>query len=360
MQKRLLYIAPHRPGRSPGQRFRFEQFINYFIEQGFDITFSSVINPWDDKIFYQKGKYIFKIWIGFKAFFIRLRDVLRANQYDIVLVYREAHFIGSTIFERLFAKSRAKLVFDFDDAIWLNDTSDGNRNLRWLKKPEKTGKIVKLSDLVITGNSYLANYAHIFNQNVLIIPTTINTNYHKTFKQTTKTPICIGWTGSSTTIKHFDLAVPFLKRLKEIYKETISFKIIVDIDYYQPDLNLKSTRWTEETEISELDKIDIGIMPLPDDNWSKGKCGFKGIQYMALEKPTVMSPVGVNVDIINDGKNGYLASSDKEWIEKLSALIESEELKQKIGKAGRKTIVEKYSLDSQKEIFVGALENLLQ
>ena len=132
------------------------------------------------------------------------------------------------------------------------------------------------------------------------------------------------------------------------------------MDYYQPELNITSTQWTKETEIEELNAIDIGIMPLPDDKWSRGKCAFKGIQYMALEKPSVMSPVGVNNDIVEDGVNGFLASTDKEWVEKLSLLIESEELRQKIGKAGRDTILKDFSVDSQKEVLVNALENLLQ
>jgi len=359
VQKRLLYIAPHRAGRSPGQRFRFEQFVGFFNQNGFDITFSNVINRWDDKIFYQKGKYIFKIWIGIKAFIIRMRDVFRANNFDIILVYREAHFVGSTFFEKRFAKSKAKLIFDFDDAIWLDDTSDGNSNLKWLKKPEKTGEIIELSDLVIAGNSYLADYAHIFNQNVLIVPTVIDTNYHTPIKNEPNNAICIGWTGSSTTLKHFERAVPFLLKLKETYKDTIIFKVIVDVDYYQPELNIKSTHWSKNTEIEQLSSIDIGIMPLPDDQWSKGKCGFKGIQYMAMEKPTVMSPVGVNTDIIDDGTNGYLANTENEWIEKLSLLIDSKELRLQIGKEGRKTVEERFSLNSQKNVLLEAFNTII-
>ncbi len=359
MQKRLLYIAPHRTGRSPGQRFRFEQFVDFFQQNGFDITFSSVINEWDDKVFYQKGRYLFKIWIGIKAFFIRMRDVFRANNFDIILVYREAHFVGSTFFEKRFAKSKAKLIFDFDDAIWLDDTSDGNSNLKWLKKPEKTGKIIELADLVIAGNSYLADYAHIFSQNVLIVPTVIDTNYHTPIKREPNKTVCIGWTGSATTLKHFEMAVPFLLKLKGIYNDAITFKVIVDIDYYHPELNIKSTLWSKNSEIDQLNSIDIGIMPLPADQWSKGKCGFKGIQYMAMEKPTVMSPVGVNTDIINDGVNGYLASTENEWIEKLCLLIESDELRLQIGKAGRKTIEESFSLNAQKKVLIEALNTLI-
>lgn len=361
MQKRLLYIAPHRPGRSPGQRFRFEQFTDYLEENGYEITNSFIINGFDDTILYKKGNYLLKLWIAFKATVIRLRDVFRVNKFDVVLVYREAHFVGSSFFERQFSKRKAKLIFDFDDAIWLNDTSDGNSNLKWLKNPSKIGTIIELCDLVIAGNDYLADYAHIFNQNVLIIPTTIDTNYHiSNFQKPKNAPICIGWTGSSTTIKHFEQAVPFLIQLKEKYKDAITFKVIVDIEYSVPELNIKSTLWSVATEIEELNTIDIGIMPLPDDLWSKGKCGFKGIQYMALEKPTVMTPVGINTDIIDDSVNGFLADSNKEWIEKLSLLIENEDLRVQLGKAGKETIEKKYSLNSQKAVLLSALDNLIE
>jgi len=124
-------------------------------------------------------------------------------------------------------------------------------------------------------------------------------------------------------------------------------------------LGIKSTRWNAVTEIDELNTIDIGIMPLPDDQWSKGKCGFKGIQYMALEKPAVLSPVGVNLDIITDGVNGFLACNETEWINKLTQLIESQELRLKIGKAGRQTIVTSYSVDCQKKVLADALEKLI-
>lgn len=359
MKTKLLYIAPHRPGRSPGQRFRFEQFMEHLQHEGFEITYSYLLNKLDDKIFYQKGQYLLKILIGLKGFLIRLRDWMRAGRYDIILVYREAHFIGTTFFERRFAHSKAKLVFDFDDAIWLNDTSEANSNLKWLKNPEKIGKIISISDLVIAGNHYLADYAKIFNQDVMVIPTSIDTNYHKPMPRSRKGPICIGWTGSMTTIKHFQDAVPWLKRLKEDYADAITFKVIVDAPMKWPELGIKSTPWSKETEIKELNSIDIGIMPLPDDQWSQGKCAFKGIQYMALEIPAVMSPVGVNNDIIIEDENGYLAGDENEWVEKISALIESEGLRTRIGKAGRKTIVDHYSVEVQKTVLSEALKSLL-
>ena len=120
---------------------------------------------------------------------------------------------------------------------------------------------------------------------------------------------------------------------------------------------LKFVEWKQSSEIEDLSQIDIGIMPLPDNEWAKGKCGFKGLQYMALEIPTIMSPVGVNTEIIQDRKNGFLASNKNEWISKLSALIESKELRESLGKNGRKTIEKKYSITNHKDFLISLLKH---
>jgi len=359
LKKRILYIAPHRPGRSPGQRFRFEQFIDYFEQNNYQISYSYIVSAWGDKILYAKGKYLFKLWIAIKAIFIRVYDWFRCKKFDLIIIYREANFLGNIFFEKKFKASGVPIVFDFDDAIWLNDVSDGNSNLKWLKRPEKTADIIALSNTVIAGNSYLAEYARQYNSRVIVVPTSVNTDYYFTKSNTENSSVCIGWTGSSTTLKHFQEALPFLKKVKDKYGNKISFKVIIDVDIELPELGLKSTKWTKETEIEELNKIDIGIMPLPDDKWSKGKCGFKGIQYMALGKPTVMSPVGVNTEIIRDGENGCLASDNEEWIEKLSKLIESKELREQLGEAGKQTIIKYYSVNTQQKIILDVFNELI-
>lgn len=358
MNKKILYIAPHRPGRSPGQRFRFEQYAEYLQSNGYQITYSYIVSAWDDAILYSKGKYLLKLFIALKGIFKRTFDWIRCKNYDLIIIYREANFLGNIFFEKRYASSKVPVIFDFDDAIWLNDVSDGNSNLRWLKRPEKTAEIIAISDLTIVGNQYLASYAKQFNKNVLVVPTSVSTNYHQGNNISNNNTVCIGWTGSSTTFKHFQEALPVLKKLKQKYNDKLTFKLIIDIETEIPELDLHSTIWSAKTEISELDKIDIGIMPLPDDDWSKGKCGFKGIQYMALGKPTVMSPVGVNTEIISDTKNGFLANTDTEWFNKLSMLIESDELRKKLGEAGKKTILEKYSVESQQIVLLNVFNTL--
>jgi glycosyltransferase involved in cell wall biosynthesis len=296
----------------------------------------------------------------FKFILIRIKDVLKARNYDIVFIQREAFYLGTTIFEYLLSKTKAKLIFDFDDSIWLSNVSDANQKLNWLKNPGKTSKIIEYSDLVFAGNKYLQNYALAYNKNVLIIPTTIDTyEYKKKSPFSCEDIICIGWSGSITTIQHFEHAIPFLRIINEKYKKRVKFKVIGDSSYKNEELGITGTKWDKKSEINELSAIDIGIMPLPDDEWAKGKCGLKGLQYMALEIPTIMSPVGVNSEIIIDGENGFLASTNEDWVQKISLLIENPELRQKLGTAGRQTVIEKYSVESQKDNYIRIFNELL-
>ncbi len=332
--------------------------MEHIKKSGFEVEFSFIISEKDDPVFYSKGNYFPKLLILLKSFFIRYKDYRRLNNFDLVFIYRDAWMLGSVLFEKLFAKKKRKIILDFDDAIWLNDTSQGNTNLAWLKNPSKTKKIIALSDMVFTGNAYLAKYAKQFNKNVKIVPTTIDTDYYLPKKQE-KDQICIGWTGSSTTLKHLELAFGFLEKLKEKYGDRIYFKLIADIPLKNSRLEFQFCKWSKEREVEDLNEIDIGIMPLPDDEWAKGKCGFKGLQYMALEIPAIMSPVGVNNEIIKDGENGFLATGDEEWVEKISRLIDSEALRNSIGKKGRQTVIERYSFHSQKDNYIKYFNELL-
>jgi glycosyltransferase involved in cell wall biosynthesis len=358
--KRILFLVAHRQGRSPGQRFRFEQYLGFLQENGYHCEVSFLLNEQDDAIFYSKGHYFQKLLIYIKSLGIRRRDVKRSKDFDLVFIYREAIMTGSVRFERKLKRKGANMVLDFDDAIWVLDVSTGNRNLKWLKRPSKTEDILRMSAMVFVGNRYLAEYASGFNTNVKIIPSTLETDiFKRKLTNQGNERICIGWIGSRTTMKHFCLAVPFLQKLLEKFPGRICVKLISDINYPGKDIDIQFCKWKKDTEAEDLSEIDIGIMPLPDDEWSRGKCGFKGLQYMSLEIPTIMSPVGVNTEIIQDGENGYLASTEAEWIEKLSLLIESPELRDRIGKNGRKTVEEKYSFNAWKGKYLEYFEELL-
>ncbi|WP_448518084.1 glycosyltransferase family 4 protein [Rhodoflexus sp.] len=368
---KILFAVNHRLGRSPGQRFRFEQYLAALEAAGFSYEISPLIpTAEDDLVFYASGNYIGKLRIMLQSLRIRLQNLLHIKSYDIVFLYREAHFTRLTLFEKLFRLFGVKIILDFDDAIWLPVISEGNRMLAWLKNAKKIDYIIRLSDLVIVGNSYLATYAAQFNDRVEIIPTTLDTTIFypenprfaqaRLMYKTNNQAVVIGWTGSFSTIEHFEYGIPALLAIKKKYGDKVRFKLIGDSRYKNESLDIQGIAWHPDTELEELGELDIGIMPLPDTEWTRGKCGFKGLTYMSLAIPAVLSPVGINKDIVQDGKNGYLAATTEEWIEKLSLLIENEELRKQIGEAGKQTVWECYSQASQKERYVNLFKSLVK
>jgi len=318
---------------------------------------SFLLNEKDDKIFYSKGNYFGKIRIAIRSLFKRIKDLMRASNYDVIFIFREAIFLGTPFFEKRLAK-KSKVIFDFDDSIWIPNVSAANKMFSILKNPAKTSSIIKVSDLVFAGNEYLAGYARNFNKNVVIIPTTIDTDEYKPMEKRMNDRVCIGWSGSITTIEHFETGLDAYTEIKKKYGDKIYFKVIGDGRYINSDLGIKGLPWKKEDELKELREIDIGIMPLPDSEWAKGKCGLKGLQYMALGIPTIMSPVGVNSEIIKDGENGFLAGSNEEWVQKLSLLIDSFELRKKIGAAGYKTVEDRYSVNANRGLYLNYLKSL--
>lgn len=344
----VLFLVLHRKDRSPGQRYRHEQYLHYLKQKGVHCTFSPMLSKEDDLIFYGSGHVIKKMVIGIKSIIGRLIDVSRTRHFDVIYIYRDAFFFG-TFFEKLFARSKAKIIFDFDDAIWLHDKNPNQSIFQRLKNPKKTAEIIKLADRVIVGNEYLKAYAKQYNPNVRIIPSTIDFSTYGSVTKRTHGKICIGWTGSFSTVKHFETILEALTAIKDKYPDQVYFKLIGDSNYTNPKLGIAGKEWKAATEAQDLIELDIGLMPLPDDEWSRGKCAMKGLQYMALQIPTIMSPVGVNKDIIQDGENGFLAATQEEWVNKLSLLIEDAILRKKIGEAGYKTVKDSYSVEANKE-----------
>ena len=362
-EHKILIICGQELGLSPGQRFRFEQYLEFIKDNRIQYDISPLITQEDIKTLYSKGVFLKKALIFIKSLKKRFKDLkrIKSGEYDAVFMFREALMIRSIYFEKKIKKTGVPIILDFDDSIWLMDVSDANKKMAWLKNPAKTSKIIELSNLVITGNEYLQSYSKKINNNTIIIPTTIDTSlYKKTHAgKTDDDTVIIGWSGSITTLKHFKTALRILIKLKKKYRKKIKIEVIGDGNYANRVLEIKGKWWKAETEVKDLSRFDIGIMPLPDDKWTWGKCGLKGLQYMALEIPTVMSPVGVNTEIIRDGVNGFLATTGEEWVEKLSLLIESPELREKLGKAGRQTVVEKYSLEANKQKWLDAFKSVL-
>jgi glycosyltransferase involved in cell wall biosynthesis len=350
---KILFVAAHRPNRSPSQRYRFEQFFTLLKNAGHTYHLAFLINENDDAHFYNSGNLLRKGFIFLKSFIKRFKHTIEAKQYDFIFIQREAFMTGTTLFERRLKRTGKPIIFDFDDAIWKMDVSDGNKKLAWLKNPGKTAAIIALADKVVAGNAYLKDYAIHHNLNVVIIPTTIDTTVHFPKPELReKSFVNIGWSGSNTTIKHFKDLEPVLFQLKEKYGKSIQFTVYGSEAYSNALLGIQGIKWTAESEVDIINSFDIGLMPLPNDEWSKGKCGLKGLSYMACEVATIMSAVGVNSEIIKSNVNGLLVSNHNEWVEGISTLIDNKEKRLEIAKAGRKTVEDRYSTISQGRAFL--------
>lgn len=354
---KILFLSPYPLNEAPSQRFRFEQYFKALSNLGHSYTLKSFLNSKDWKIFYQSGKATDKLLTLLLGFIKRFFTLFQALRYDFIFIHRELAPVGPPVLEWILAKIlRKKIIFDFDDAIWLTDKTNESvleKTVRWRGK---VSLICRWSYKVSCGNDYLAEYAQKFNKNVIVNPTTIDITsvdqyLIKLTPQIDREEVVIGWTGSHSTLKYLLLLEPVLQQLEKELPQ-IRFVVIAD---QPPNLKLKRLtfiKWNKESEVKDLSQITIGIMPLPDDEWSKGKCGFKALQYMALCIPAVVSPVGVNSKIINHGKNGLLATTDKDWIAALQMLTGNSEERKRLGQAGRKTVEELYSVSSNEANFL--------
>jgi glycosyltransferase involved in cell wall biosynthesis len=356
--KRILFIAHHRLDRSPGQRYRFEQFFNHLNDHGHYCHLANILDERDDKTLYSKGKYFKKFTIALNAYRQRWLNLRNIKKYDLVVLYREAILTRSTYFERKIAKSGVPIIFDFDDAIWVKDVSAGNRWLSFMKNADKIRKVLPLCTHVTAGNQYLAEFARQYNNNVTVFPSTIDIDKYVP-QANNNSVVTIGWVGSHTTVKHFELVINVYRDLKKKYGNSVAFKVIGDPDYRNEELGIIGEPWSNEREVELFNSIDIGVMPLDEDPWTKGKCGMKGLLYMSVGKPAVMSAVGMNTEIIEHGVNGFIPVGEKEWFDVLSLLIEDPELRKDIGARGRQTVIEKYSYQRYKEEYLNLYNRVM-
>jgi glycosyltransferase involved in cell wall biosynthesis len=352
---KILFLIPYPIGESPSQRFRFEQYFKILVQNGHSFDHQSFLDSEDWKLFFQKGRSVIKIFFLVKGFFKRVSVLLKLSDYSIIFIHREVTPIGPPVFEWIISNIfKKKIIYDFDDAIWLTDRKNESIILKTLKWRSKVKSICRWSYKVSCGNEYLYSYSQQFNKQVLYNPTTIDTeNLHNPslHKIDNEIKIIIGWTGSHSTLKYLNDLEPILQFLERKYPK-VQVNVVSDI---APKLHLSSLHfnpWSLATEIYDLAQFDIGIMPLPDDEWAKGKCGFKALQYMSLQIPTVASLVGVNAQIINHGENGFLCSTASEWENCISILIENKSLRDSMGVAGRKNVIDHYSVSSNSSNFL--------
>ena len=362
MITKILFLVPYPPGQAPSQRFRFEQYFFSLPKSDYLYRARPFLSKKAWTVLYSRNRPLIITYLLF-SYLKRFAHSIEAANYDIIFIHRELTPLGFPIFEWFIAKVlKKKIVYDFDDAIWLEDPNETGSLLARIKWKSKIASICKWSYKVSAGNPYLREYARQFNGNVTINPTTIDTEgLHNpgaflpsvdNFENDKEA--CIGWTGSHSTLPYLHALVPVFKELEKQW----AFKLRV-ISNQKPGFELgclEFVPWQKETEIEDLMAIDIGIMPLTDDAWSKGKCGFKALQYMALEKPALVSPVGVNTSIVEHGITGYHCNDTKDWVKHLSYLISNPLKRKEMGKKGREFIKKNYSVVSNSPNFLSLFE----
>jgi glycosyltransferase involved in cell wall biosynthesis len=354
----ILFLIPASVGKLPSQRFRFEQFLSDLETNRLNYTIKPFYNnsTWD--VLYKDGYYAKKTIGTLLGFAKRFLNLFNMGQYQYVYIHREAAPLGPPIIEWIISKIlKKKIIYDFDDAIWIPMSTSVNHVAKSLKCTWKVGRICRYSYAIIAGNSYLADYAKKFNSNVLVIPSVVDTDKtHNIIKQHFPGPVTIGWTGTFTNLIHFKEIITPLERLQSKY--SFRLLIICDKDPALKGIRYEYKKWDKNSEIKDLLEFDIGLMPLLHFEFILGKCAFKAIQYMSLGIPPVISPVGMNCEVIEDNVSGFFANTEEEWYLTLEKLINNHERRKKTGLSARQRIIDKYSVKAYRDIFLGLFKKL--
>jgi glycosyltransferase involved in cell wall biosynthesis len=352
---RVLFVIPH-PQEGASGRHRVLQYLPWLDRAGIRYAVRPFMSRALYHILYHPGRLGQKVTLTALALANRFLDVVRAARADVVVIHREAVPLGTAVLERLMARLGPAVVFDFDDAVYLNPVGPVHAWTRVFRNRTKTAAIIAASRAVIAGNATLEAYARRFNPRVSVIPTPVDTeHYAQRDAATNGRPVVIGWIGSPTTAAYLALIQPALAQIQRRYPQ-VAVRIV---GAGNPPLrldNLSAAGWQLDREVQELHRFDIGLMPMPDSEWTRGKCGFKALLYMSVGMPVVASPVGVASDIVRDGVNGFLASSTDAWIARLGRLIEDPDLRARMGQAGRAIAQREYSLATHAPRFVQVLQ----
>lgn len=358
---KILFIVPYPPGEAPSQRFRFEQYFSILWKNGHSFKVSPFLSLSAWKILYRPGHLFAKLLALFQGYFRRILDLFSLYRFDVVFIHREASPFGPPWIEWLITRVLRKFtIYDFDDAIWIPNASDSNNKLTMsLKYFNNPAKICAWASRISVGNQYLGDFARKYNKDVVYNPTTIDTaEHHNITTEHGNAQFILGWTGSHSTLPYLDTLYPVLKELEEEYE--FELHVICDVP---PRWKLKSLRfikWTKEAEITDLLNFNVGLMPLPDDVWAKGKCGFKALQYMALGIPAVVSPVGVNAEIVDHDINGCVCNSPEDWKFFLGKLMKDPDYLKRLAAHTREKIQLRYSVESNTRNFLRLFDREFQ
>lgn len=322
-------------------RLRSFQYVPYYQLNGINTTISPLFNDEYLQSIYKKER-ISKVNV-LKSYYNRLLTLFSVSKFNIIIIEKELFPYLPAIAEWVLKLLNVKYIVDYDDAIFHNYDLSTNAVVKTFLG-NKIKHVMKFSYHVTAGNKYIASYAEKSGaKNVSVIPTVIDIKNYSIKGAAAGNKIIIGWIGSPTTLKYLKSLYPVL------YYLCSNYPVHVHIIGGKSGIGLLEhesiIEWTEANEVELIKACDIGIMPLEDSPWERGKCGYKLIQYMGCGLPVVASPIGVNIEIVNDGNNGFLAANYQEWIEKMEMYIKDQDLRMQHGFVGRQIVEEKYSLE---------------
>lgn len=354
---RVLVLSKYdRLAASP--RVRYESYTRFLDKEGIRLEFAPLLgHRYLERMFAQKSP---SVWRVIEAYTRRLITLFGVNRWDAVLIQYEIYPYLPAWIETALASLRIPYVVDYDDAIF--HQYDQHR-LRLVRKSlkSKIACVMQHSRAVIVGSEYLATYAKKYNRNTYLIPSVVEFDRYRqksitTSDSKTRSEFCLGWIGSPSSFKSFHLVEASLARLGAESAVPIRLITVGAPKINIPNIHIDSRPWVEQREIDDLLDMDVGLMPLADTPFYRGKCAYKLIQYMACGLPTVCSPVGANCQVVNS-ETGLFASDSEAWLHAFRRLRDHPKFRHELGLGGRKRVKEKFSSESQAPKFIQALKD---
>jgi glycosyltransferase involved in cell wall biosynthesis len=360
----ILVICPFPEDIAPAQRLKYEQYIDDWREQGYDVTVSPFM---DRKLFdvaWSPGHYGTKILGTLKGLARRAVDLLRLPFYDAVYIFMWVTPLGPPISERIVRALCKILIYDIDDNVHLGQEIDPSYNpnpiLRLLKGKGKPIYLMTHADHVVTSSPFLETEALKFNRagKATYITSSVDTDHFvpRSARPANK-KIVVGWTGTFSSRPFIDTLAPMLRELSR--RRDFEFRIIGNFDHQMDGIDLNVIRFDKTSEIADLNHFDIGVYPLPDEPWVYGKSGLKAIVYMAMGLPVVASAVGTTPLLYEHGDIGFMVRNDQEWLDALTSLIDSEEERRAKGATARRVAVENYSRQAVRDQYRKVLATMI-
>lgn len=341
---RVLTLVPSQKGHSPGQRGSIELWEDILKPEGIELVYAPFETDKLRKILYQSGRNVAKALEMVTAYANRVKLLRNLDGYDAVFIYREAALLGPAFLEKMAAR-RKPIIYQLDDPLFMPYKSPSNGYFSYLKFFGKIKEIIRMSKVVMVNSTHIRQYAEQFNKNIWQVPSIVDTEKfrYQPFPENTA-KVCIGWSGSPTTLGNIRLVE---KPLQVISKQgNAALHFIGGEDFGLENVNYTAQKWNGETEVEDLRKIQIGLVPLPQNAWNKYKFIMKTAQYMALGIVPVGTPMASNPEVIQHGENGFLAANDEEWIEYLNILLNDGALRNKMSANAAKSAQANYSLEA--------------